>query len=70
MESEESLQVHLVMLSKDLLFLGSKHKGSKPREEDRNSKHSLNPEGGSRIRPVSFAQASMEDSKHSSPMSR
>jgi hypothetical protein len=68
-ESEESLQVHLVILSKDLLFLGCEHKGGKPRKEDRNSKHSLNPERGSRVSPVSLAKACMEDSKHSSPMS-
>ena len=58
------------MLPKDLLFLGSQHKGSKPREEDRNSKDCLNPEGGSRISPVSLTQACMENSRHSFSMSR
>ena len=69
MESQKSLYVHLVMLANDLLLLAGQHKGGKPREEDRYSKHSLNPEGGSRVCPMPLCQTSMQHSKHSFPMS-
>ena len=63
-KSEQSLKVYFVMLGNQVLFLIGHHSRGKPREENRNGKHCLHPDGGSRICPVPFGQASMEHSKH------
>ena len=70
MESQKSLYVHLVMLANDLLLLAGQHKGGKPREVDRYSKHWLKTEGGTRVCPVPLGYTSMQHSKHSFPVGR
>ena len=69
MESEKSLHVYFMVLANDILLLGGQHKGGKSREKDRDSKHCLNPDGGSRVCPVPLTKTSMEDSIHCSPVS-